>query len=71
MQPNNSPESLAAIKCLGFTGKYLVTIPPSSPRLMPISFNFRSNLGHERDYLPFVGEISYGYWAISLLRKYL
>ena len=27
MQPNNSPESLAAIKCLGFTGKYLVTMP--------------------------------------------
>ena len=43
---------------------------PLGPRLMPVLFNSRSNLVHEKEYHSFVGEIACGRWAISRLRKY-
>ena len=71
MQPDNSPESLAAILHLESTGECLFDYKRSGPRLMPIIFNSRVNLEHEKHYHSFVGEIACGRWAISRLRKYL
>ena len=71
MQPDNSPESLAAILHLESTGEFLFELKPSGPRLMPIIFNSRANLEHEKHYHSFVGDIACGRWAISRLRKYL
>ena len=40
-------------------------------RLIPILLKFRGNLDQEKYHNSFVGEIAYGRWAISRLRKYL
>ena len=70
MQPNNLPESIAAIKHLESTGEYIFDLTLSGPRLVSILFNSRSNLRHKKYYHLFVGEITCGHWAISRLRKY-
>ena len=71
IQPDNSPESLAAIVHLESTGESLFDCKRSGTRLMPIIFNFRTNLYHKKDYHSFVGEIACGRWDILQLRKYL
>ena len=71
MQPDNSPESLAAIFHLESTGKCLFDCKYSGPRLMTVVFNSRTNLDHEKHYHSFVGEIACGRRAISCLSKYL
>ena len=71
MQPDNSPESIAAIETLQSTGKCLFDQTLSSPRLMPVLFNSCSNLVLKIDYHSFVGEIACDRWEISRLRKYL
>ena len=71
MQPDNSPESLAAILHLESTGACLFDCKRFGPRLMPIIFNSSTNFDHEKYYYSFVGEIACGCWAISRLRKYL
>ena len=47
MQPDNSPELLAAIFHLESTGECLFDCKRSGPRLMPTVFNSRTNLDHE------------------------
>ena len=47
MQPDNSPESLAAILHIESTGEYFFDCKRSGPRLMPTVFNSRTNLDHE------------------------
>ena len=71
MQSDNSPESLAAIKHSIFTGKYPFDYIPSSPRLIHVLFNYRSNLEHKIYYHFFVGKITCDRWDISRLHKYL
>ena len=71
MKPNNSPESIAAIKHLESTSEYLFDLILFSPLLIPVLFNFRSNIDHEKYYHSYVGEIARGRWAISQLRKYV
>ena len=71
MQPDNSPESLAALLYLESTGECIFDCKHSVPRLIPIIFNSRTNLDHEKDYHSFVGERACGRWAISRLHKYL
>ena len=71
MQPDNSPESLAATLNLEFTDGCLFDCKCSGPRLMPVVFNSRTNLDNEKHYHSFVGEIACGRWVISHLRKYL
>ena len=71
MQSNNSPESIAAIETLRSTGEYIFDQTLFGSRLVPVLFNSRSNLVHEKYYHSFVGEIVCGRWAISRLQKYL
>ena len=71
MQPNNSPDSIAAIETLQSTSECLFDQTLSSPRLMPVFFNSPSNLVHEKYYHSFVGDIACSRWEISRLRKYL
>ena len=71
IQPDNSPESLVEITQLESTGECIFDYIPSTPPLMPVFFNSRTNLNHERDYHSFVGEIACGRWDISRLQKYL
>ena len=60
MQPDNSPKSIAAIEKLQSTCEYLFDQTLSGPRRIPVLFNSRSNLVHEKDYHSFVGEIICG-----------
>ena len=71
MQPDNSPESLAAILHIESTGEYFFDCKRSDPRLMSVVFNSRTNLDHEKHYHYFIGEIACGRWTISRVRKYL
>ena len=71
IQPENSPESIAAIKLLESTGGCLFDLTLSGPRIMSVLFNSRSNLVHENGYHSFIGEISCGRWSISHPRRYL
>ena len=60
IQPDNSPASIAAIKLLESIGECLFDLTLSAPRLIPVLFNSRSNLVHEKDYHSFVDEIACG-----------
>ena len=71
IQPDNSPESIAAIEELQFTGEFIFDQTLSGPRLISVLFISRSNLVHEKDYHLFLGEITFGRCAISRFRKYL
>ena len=71
MQPDNSPESLAAILHLESTGECLFDCKRFGPRLMPVIFYSRTNLDHKKHYHSFVGEIACSRWVISRIRKYL
>ena len=71
MQPDDSPESLAAIKHLSATGECLFDVSLDGPRLRPVLFGSRSNKSYERDYHSFVGEVACGRWSIAACRKYL
>ena len=54
MQPDNSLESITAITHLELPGEFIFDYTHSFPRLMPVLFNSRANLGHEQDYHSFV-----------------
>ena len=69
MQPDNLSESIAAIKIVESTGECLFDLTISGLRFMPVLFNSRSNLVHEKDYYSFVDEIVCGRWAISCMCK--
>ena len=71
MQPDDSLESLAAIKHLSATGECLFDVSLDGPRLRPVLFGSRSNKSYERDYHSFVGEAACGRWSIAACRKYL
>ena len=71
MQPDDSPDSLAAITHLAATGECLFDIPLDGSRLIPVLFGSRANLSHEHDYHSFVGDVACGRWSIATCRKYL
>ena len=71
MQPNVSPDSLAAITHLATTGECLFDISLDGPRLRSILFESRANMSYERDYRSFAGEVACGWWRIAACRKYL
>lgn len=55
IRPDNSPESLAAVKHLHSTSEYLFDRTSSNLRLIPIFIISHSNFNHERDYYSFIG----------------
>ena len=71
MKPDNSLDSLAAIKHLTATDECLFDISLDGPRLRPVLFRSRANMSYERSYHSFVGEVAYGRWSIATCRKYL
>ena len=71
MQPDDSSDSIAAVKNLVDTGECLFDLSLDGPRLRPVLFGSRSNLPYESDYHSFVGEITCGRWSITTCRKYL
>ena len=71
MQPDDSPESLKAIKHLAATGECLFDLSLDGPRLRPVRFGSRANMPYERNYHSFVGEVACGRWSIAANRKYL
>ena len=52
------------------TSECLFDCKRSGSCLLPVIFNYRTNLDHERYYHSFVGEIACGRWAISRLRTH-
>ena len=58
VQPDNSPDFIAAIKHLEYTGDCFFGLTLSDLRLMHALFTSRSNLDHEKDYHSFVGAIA-------------
>ena len=71
MQPDDSPDSLAAITHLATTGECLFHISLDGPRLRPLLFGSRANLSYECNYHSFLREVAYGRWSIAACRKYL
>ena len=55
MQPDDSLESLAAIKHLATSGECLFDVSLNGPRLRPVLFGYLSNMSYELDYHSFVG----------------
>ena len=58
VQHDNSPDSIAAIKHLEYTGDCFFDLTLSGLRFMHALFTSRSNLDHEKDYYSFVGAIA-------------
>ena len=71
MKPDNSLDSLAAIKHLTATDECLFDISLDGPRLRPVLFGSRANMPYERNYHSFVDEVACGRWSIAACRKYL
>ena len=70
-QPDDSPESSAAITTLQSNGTCLFDLTLQGPCLRPILFGSRSCLQSEQHFHSFVGEIACGRWAIAQNKNYL
>lgn len=71
MQPDDSPESKAALKKLLNTGDCDFDLTTDGPRLKPIAFGSRSCSDTESHFHSFVGEICSGRFAIAQNKRYL
>ena len=58
MQPDDSPDSLAAIKHLAAISECLFDVSLDDPRLRHVLFGSFSNISHEHDYHSFIGEVA-------------
>ena len=70
MQADDSPQYIEAVQKLENTGDCAFDVSLDGPRLRPVFFGSRSNQPYEEHYHSFVGEVSYGRWAISCCNKY-
>ena len=71
LQSDDSDEAVTATKLLSTTGECLFDLLPSSPRLLAVTYNSRSNKPYERSYHSCVRETACGRWAIAHLRRYV
>ena len=71
MQPDDSPQSLAATKLLADEGINKFDTKLDGPRLIPVRFGSRACLDKEKWFHSFVGEGACGRWGISQNRKFL
>ena len=60
VRPDNSSESLTAIKYLNFTSEHLLGFNLSDSHLIPVFFNYRLHLDHKKYYHFFVCELVCG-----------
>ena len=58
MYPDDSPDSLVAMKHLATTCECVFDVSLDSPRLRPVLFGSRSNMSYEHDYHSLVGEVA-------------
>ena len=65
MQPDDSPDSLAAIAHMAVTGECLFDISLDGPRHRTVLFGSRASLSYERNYHSFVGDVACGRWIIA------
>jgi hypothetical protein len=71
MQPDDFPESLAALDHLTRTGECKFDLTLKGARLRPMRFGSRRCTDSEQNYHSFVGKAAVGRWAIGQNWKYL
>jgi len=71
MQPDDSPQSVAATKLLANEGINKFDEKLDGPRLIPVRFGSRACLDKEKWFHSFVGKGACGRWGISQNRKFL
>ncbi len=71
MQPDDSNESILALKKLNTSGECDFDLSLEGPRFRPIAFGSRSCTDTEKHFHSFVGEVATGRWAIAQNKRYL